>query len=161
MADPINPHERRAQALAEISQMQEDNVALQARNAELQGQMRDRETALQREINRQEARADTAERNAALYRAEAHLFRAKLVEMVTTISLIRQATDGAEKIAATVKSLHSSQSPETEEQEQQEARDLVDSLGHLSGTHVDGEIQDIEGDIEQLLRSSATAREGS
>lgn len=139
MTDTISPHERRAQAIAEISKLQDDFVGARDRIAQLEAQLRDQETVMQREINRQEARAEVAERDRATYRAEAHLFRTKLVEMVTTISNVRKMTDEAEKIAGTVNSILHGETPEEAAAEQASAQNLVESISAAAsrGKHID------------------------
>lgn len=159
MADPINPHERRAQALAEITGMQSDLVAAHERIAQLEGQLRDRETFLMREINNQEARAEIAERDRAIYRAEAQLFRAKLVELVTTISMIRKMTDEAEKIKATVDSILHGEMLEDAETEQESVRHVVAGLDQANGNIGRGHAVDlalIEDELGRLAGQPAT-----
>lgn len=154
--DDINPHARRAQALAEITKLQEDYVASQERIVQLEANLRDQETFMQRQINAEEARADIAERHLAMYRAEAHLFRSKLVQMVTTISLVRKATDEAEKIAVTINGLLGDETPEEAQQEENEAREIIANLpaapDHGDHVDIDGKINsNIEQEIETLL----------
>jgi predicted ATPase with chaperone activity len=167
MAD-VNPHERRAQALAEITKLQEDYVSSQERVTQLEAQLRDQETVMQRQINAQEARADIAERHCCLYRAEAQLFRAKLVQMVTTISLVRKATEEAEKIATTINSLIGGETAEEAQREEAEARDIVANLPAAPdrGEHVDVDSEipghgDIEEQMQQLLGRSKGRAAGS
>lgn len=156
-----NPHERRAQALAEITQMQTDLVAANERVAFLESQLRDRETILTREINRQEARADVAEQDRAMYRAEAHLYRGKLVELATSTANIGKLTEAAQKIAGTVNSLLTGETSEQAQEEQDSAREMVttiDQLANKNGPAID--FNDIEDEMSRLLGKGATAPAG-
>lgn len=153
MAD-INPHERRAQALAEITQMQQENVELKQQVDRLQSEMRDRETVLQREINKQQVRAEIAEEDRTKYRAESHLYRGKMIELATTISHIRRATDAAEKISATANAILHGETLDELETEQREAQDLVASIERLDDHQKAGAEQsmaEFEQEFERLI----------
>lgn len=150
----INPHERRAQALAEITQMQTDLVASNQRVTSLEAKLRDQETTMQREINKQEARAEIAEKSAAMYRAESHLYRGKMIELATTVSNVRKMTDEAEKITATVNAILHGETEEEFADEEATAKELVTSINQMADAHHTAADSNIEDELEKLIRNN-------
>lgn len=147
MNDTISPHERRAQALAEITKMQEDLILANQRIGELERTLRDQGTTLQREINRQEARAEVAEQERARYRAESHLYRGKMIELATSMANVGKLVREAEKIAATANSLLAGETVEHDATEQAEVGRVVAALPPRSPQ----EQQDLERELGELL----------
>lgn len=108
-------------ALAEITQMRADLIAVHDENVMLKRQMEhqtDRVSLLMEERN--------------TFKRSAEIYRDKLVELATQMSNIGLLTRSADEVMITVKELiHSGNTPEQDQQEQTEAAQLVASFsGH-------------------------------
>lgn len=150
MNETIHPLERRAQALAEITKMQEELIASNQRIAELERQLSDQQTMMQREINRQQARAEVAEEERAKYRAESHIYRGKMIELATSMSNVGKLVREAEKIAATANALRTGETVQEAEAEQQEAAAIVSSLPQRSPQSQ----EELERELSEILGSA-------
>lgn len=123
-----NPHERRAQALAEITKMQADLVAANATIEELETELRDTKLQMQHEVGVWQDRALIEKEERTMYRAQAMLYQRKLVELATSMADIGLLTQRAQKVMDTVQCLLGGEDPAHAEAEQASAAEIVKNL---------------------------------
>lgn len=125
---PQNPHERRAQALAEITKMQEDLLAANKQIAEMERLRQEQVRDLQYQANHWQDRCAMAEEERGAYRAQAMLYQRKLVELATQMSDIGMLTARAQKVMDSVQCLLGGDDPNHGQAEQESAREVVNGL---------------------------------
>lgn len=109
--------DRRAQALAEVTKMQQDLIVC---NDEI--------ATLRRDLDRTEDRCTLLSEERARYRNEANMYRTKLVELATSMANIGLLTMQAQEIMMTVKEISARETPEEVEAEQASAREMAGRL---------------------------------
>lgn len=140
-----NPHEARARALAEISQMQTDIVAAHKRVEDLEREQTTLNDRIVLLINDRQA-----------YRSEAMLYRSKLIELATSMANIGLLTQEAQKIMATVKTLGSDESPEQAAAEQESAREIVANLPSIDDERLSAVEQALRGAVGSAVGGETT-----
>lgn len=113
----ISATERRAQALAEISQMQTELIAAKKEVADMR-----------EDLHRAEDRVTIMIEERDRYRGESTVYRTKLVELATSMANIGLLTVKAQEIMMTVKLLTDGETQEHAEGETESARQMVKRL---------------------------------
>lgn len=114
---------RRATAIAEVQKMQSDLMLAH-----------DEVATLKREAERLQDRIELILDERNKYRAEAHVFRVKLIELATQMSNINLMTVKANEITMTVNTLIAEeQTREQDEQEQKTASEVVEGINRIAG----------------------------
>lgn len=118
--------DRRAQALSEITRMQEDLITA---NKEL--------SIARREIDRASDRVEMLIEERDRYRSESTTYRTKLVELATAMSNIGLLTVHAQEIMQTVRELTGA---ETEEQARTERESAAKAIANLPRPLINAEV---------------------
>jgi len=111
------PQDRRAQALAEIRSMQTELMEAHSKI-----------DALERELARSQDTLSLVAEERKTYRDDSLLFRAKLIELATSMANIGMLTTTAQEIMMTIGPLTTSQTQQQVAQESSEASKLLSNL---------------------------------
>ena len=114
--------DRRAQALAEVAQMEKD---LHEAHNEV--------ATLRRDLDRTNDRVDLLTEERTRYRTEATLYRSKLIELATSMANIGLLTIQAQEIMHTVKDIAAQETPEEAQAERASAALMVQNLPNPIG----------------------------